>query len=543
VLRRALLVLFSWAIVVACRNGEKTGATSGAKLPAAPFSAWSPTRVAEIYFSTEVDGYIEPCGCTTKPLGGIQRLATVLARGAKDRALIDAGDLFFPTTGLDDTTRQQHVFKSRMLARAYRQLGAVAINVAESDLFGGIDLLKDLQREGAVPLLSANVRPIGDSGPVVARSVIRNVGGIRVGITGIATPERVAGIDGVTAIEYGPSVRAEVSAMRKGGADVVIVLAHAGEVGAREIAKAVPEIDVIVRAPGTPIEREPSGPEKVGSVVIVEAGSQGQHIGRLTIALGPKAPERPLALDDTGQAELRRRALAERKIKAYRMEIDAWSVDPTKAEAVQAKKAQIEGLEAKLKEPMPEPAPMTGPSMRVDLVKLTDDIPPDPEMSRLLAAYYVQLREMNMEKGDVSRCKQADKAQAVFIGTEKCIECHEEEYAFWKKTKHAKAWATLEEQGKHFDLTCIGCHTVGYQQPGGFCRLKDVGVLKNVGCESCHGPGSAHAKDKDASSIRLSVSDDFCRSSCHTPEHSDAFVFEKYVREITGAGHDLSEKK
>jgi hypothetical protein len=120
------------------------------------------------------------------------------------------------------------------------------------------------------------------------------------------------------------------------------------------------------------------------------------------------------------------------------------------------------------------------------------------------------------------------------------VECHEEAYAFWKKTKHAHAWATLEEQGKHFDLTCIGCHTVGYQQAGGFCRLKDVSPLKEVGCESCHGPGSIHVEDSEPSSIKLEASEETCKSACHVPDHSDAFVFEKYLREITGAGHVLS---
>jgi hypothetical protein len=527
------------AAVVACRNGEKTAESSPARSPA---SAWTPARVAEIYFSTEVSGYIEPCGCTTKPLGGIQRLATVLERGRTDRVLIDAGDLLFPPSGLDEITKAQHLLKSRILARAYRQLGAVALNVAESDLSAGIDLLKDLQREGAVPLVSANVRPSAESGPAIARSFVRSVGGIRVGITGVATPEKVAGIGGVTAIEYAPALRAEIAAMRKGGAELILVLAHTGEVGARELAKAVPEIDVIVRAPGTPIEREPQGPERVNGVIVVEAGSQGQHVGRLTLSFGPTPPERPVALDDAGQREIKERRLIQRKINAYKMEVAAWSVDASKAEAVKAKQAQIESLQGQLAQPMRREVPPVGPHVRVDLVRLGEEIPSSPEMSRLLTAYYGELRELNVDKGDLALCR-SDKAKPTFVGTDKCVECHEDAYNFWKKTKHARAWATLEEQGKHFDLTCVGCHTVGYQQAGGFCRLKDVGVLKSVGCESCHGPGSKHAEDSEAKSIRLEVTEETCKSACHVPDHSDAFVFEKYLREITGEGHVLANAK
>ena len=88
----------------------------------------------------------------------------------------------------------------------------------------------------------------------------------------------------------------------------------------------------------------------------------------------------------------------------------------------------------------------------------------------------------------------------------------------------------------------LGCHTVGYQLPGGFCRLKDVGELKDVGCEMCHGPGQFHIeKDGDSDEIQLTVTEKTCAGSCHVPEHSDTFNFPKYVRQITGEGHPLSE--
>lgn len=519
----------------ACRNGDRatespSGHTTG---------GFAPARIAELYFSTEVDGYIEPCGCTTKPLGGIQRLATVLERGRKDRVLIDAGNLFFPDR-IEPLAREQHLLKSRVLARVYRQLGAAAINIAENDLAEGSDLLKEMQREGAVPFVSANVRPVGDTGPSIARSFLRSIGDIKVGITGLATPEHLSNVKGITAIEFAPAVRAEVANLRKEGAEVIIVLAHAGELGAKDLARAVPEIDIIVRAPGTPIEREPSAPVRVNNVIIVEAGSQGQHVGKMTLSFGTGAPERPLLLDDSGQRQVKQRALTERKIRAYRMEADAWSVDPTKAEAVKAKEQQIAALEAELKQPPQAEPPLEKAHVKMELIRLTEDVPSNPEMSTLLTAYYADLRAMNLEKGDPAKCASPDKSKAVFVGSDACQRCHEDAYAFWKKTKHAKAWATLEEQGKHFDLTCVGCHTVGYQQAGGFCRLKDVGALKDVGCESCHGAGSIHVDDSEPSSITLAVPSDTCMGMCHVPDHSDSFVYEKYLLEITGKGHQLS---
>ena len=40
-------------------------------------------------------------------------------------------------------------------------------------------------------------------------------------------------------------------------------------------------------------------------------------------------------------------------------------------------------------------------------------------------------------------------------------------YAVWQTTAHAGAWETLTSRDKDFDQTCVGCHSVGYEKPGG----------------------------------------------------------------------------
>lgn len=493
-------------------------------------------RVAELYLSTGVVGYAEPCGCTTTPLGGIQRLATVLSRGAKARALLDAGSLLFPSEPLTDTTREQHVLKARMLARVYRQLGAVALNVGPTDVKLGLGFLEELQREGAVPLVSTNLRPVGEGGPAIAQSLLREVGGIRVGVLGVGRPEDFAG-GALAAIEYVPAVRAEQALLRKRGAEVVVVLAHVGDRGAEDLAREVPELDVIVRAPGTPIGQRPAPPRRVGSVIVLEAGSQGQHIGRLTLRFGAQTPPRPLTLDDAGAEAEARRALLAKKIRAYKTELAAWQADPSKAEAVASKQKQLAELERQHDAPAPAAAAaQPTPSVRFELVPLGVDIPSDPTATEILGAYYAALRELNLSKGDTTLC-QPRPGEPTYVGTEACKACHLPAYEQWRTTKHGKAWATLESQDKHFDLTCIGCHTVGYQKPGGYCRLADVGPLKDVGCENCHGPGSAHVGTGDKAKIARGVTEATCTAGCHVPEHSDGFSYGAYLPRVLGPGH------
>ncbi|MBK8014895.1 MAG: hypothetical protein IPK13_26560 [Deltaproteobacteria bacterium] len=447
--------------------------------------------------------------------------------------------MLFPSSKLLPETRAQHRLKASLLARAYQQLGALAINVSEGELVEGVEFLSDLQRNGAVRLVSANVRPARrEGGPSVARSFLHDVGGIKIGVTGVSTPERVAAIGArVSVIEYAPPVSAEVNALKARGAEVVVVLANVGENAARTLARNVPGIDVIVRAPGSAIESPVSTPEQVAGVLIVEAGSQGQHVGRLSIRWGLDTPPRPFTFDDRALLLAKQRMMVERRLKAYAIEIEAWGRDPSKAAAVRGRQAQMARLEASLTSGLQPSAPLAGPHIGVELIPLGTEIPADPGVGQMLKGYYDQLQALNLEKGDPALCAPTKDSPVVFVGSEVCRSCHEEAFAFWKTTKHARAWATLEDEGKHFDLTCIGCHTVGYRQPGGFCRLKDLGVLKDVGCENCHGPGSLHVGDQKAESITLETTKSTCDGQCHVPEHSDGFAYEEYLSQITGPGH------
>lgn len=527
-------------LTLSCRSGDRTQTRNGDRPHARPAEQWTPARTAEIYFTTDVAGYVEPCGCTSEPLGGLPRLANIIGASKLPRGLVDAGNLLLPPADdFDPVTREQHMVKARVIARAYRRLGALALNVGPADLVAGEALLAELQREGAVPFVSANVRPRREGGPQIARSFIRVVGGIRIGFTGVATPEKVAAAaPALTVLEHGPALRMEVLALREAGAEVVIVLAHVGEGGAMGLAELVPETDLIIRAPGTPVERSVSAPRRVGSVIVAEAGSHGQHVGRVTLRLNAEV-ERPLALDDAGIKRFRRRQLDRRKLKAWRLEREAWSVDPAKGAAVKAKDAQIARLVRQLAQPLPPAGSPAGPHVRIDVVPLSRDVPEDPSVAGLLAGYYQKLAAFNLEKGDRAACG-ASPGRPTYVGTARCAACHPAAYAFWEKTEHADAWATLEKDGKHYDLTCIGCHVVGYRQPGGFCRLKEASGFENVGCEMCHGPGSQHARDRDADSIVLASTRATCAAECHVPEHSDGFVYETYLRKVTGPGHELS---
>jgi hypothetical protein len=126
---------------------------------------------------------------------------------------------------------------------------------------------------------------------------------------------------------------------------------------------------------------------------------------------------------------------------------------------------------------------------------------------------------------------------------ETCGDCHRHEanLEFWQKTGHAHAWKTLVDVNKQWSFDCIKCHVTGYGEKGG-SAMAHVEGLTDVQCEVCHGPGSLHAAKPKQVKIPTAAPGEKLCLTCHTPEHSDTFQFEAYLRDIVGAGHGAKRR-
>ncbi len=116
-----------------------------------------------------------------------------------------------------------------------------------------------------------------------------------------------------------------------------------------------------------------------------------------------------------------------------------------------------------------------------------------------------------------------------YAGVAKCSGCHQPFEESWKKTAHAKAFATLESAGKSADPECLICHTVGYGEEGGFFSIETTPELKNVQCEACHGLDMEHLTD--FSRPMQPVTERVCLK-CHTESNSPDFDYPLYLEKI-----------
>ena len=153
---------------------------------------------------------------------------------------------------------------------------------------------------------------------------------------------------------------------------------------------------------------------------------------------------------------------------------------------------------------------------------LKQDVAEDPIIRAVLKEYDRKVAALLKEE----ELKPISGGQ--YLGSEKCVECHQSYVDSWKATKHSAAFATLERAGKSKDPECVKCHTVGFGEEGGFLSLKATPGLANVQCESCHGPGREHAADF---SPMRPIGIEVCLR-CHTHENSPEFDYQKYLEKI-----------
>ncbi|MGA2864090.1 MAG: multiheme c-type cytochrome [Verrucomicrobiota bacterium] len=166
---------------------------------------------------------------------------------------------------------------------------------------------------------------------------------------------------------------------------------------------------------------------------------------------------------------------------------------------------------------------------------LHDQIPQDPSLRRLAQAYRDEVRRTPLAADDPANAA-ADtvpgvRTAASFVGSPRCVDCHQSAGALWAKSGHARAFATLSDRKADADPKCIGCHTTGFGAASGYRRPFGPDKLVDVGCESCHGPGSLHVRqregDKSINFTYRPLDAGDCKK-CHYGEFSRPFYWYEF---------------
>jgi hypothetical protein len=506
-----------------------------------------------VFWLAGLKGYLEPCGCSADVLlGGIDRIVGYVQAAKKlypNTIMIDAGDTFFEYADIEEHAVPQEEAKTDVIAAALEKMGIRFTVPGERDFALGTKLyLEKLDQAGVVPIAS-NMKIEGEA---LDGYKVVELGDQKVMFLGYVQPDLYEGIEGV---EVSPLPTKHDNSGAKAAideADTVVLVMHGDLAATKQMLEVVGGIDFAVVGHDP---RETDQIDVVNGGHTLEAYDQGRYVGVLKL-YQREGDESWVNAGAGSESELEG---IEKQIEHVRDSINRFSPSQRRENPPMLKRLRdrLESLEERREELQTATVnvPESGDAFIYRPVPMEPGFPINDQMRKLRIEYNQSLQEL---AGQIDReIPEAEEGEAVFIGSNNCATCHSEAYEFWEKTQHAHAVKTLQDRDKLYDDSCIGCHVVGYEQPGGSVigklqyKATVEGIemekdLREVGCEECHGPGSKHriqpvGGDGEPQHIIRDPGKNECMT-CHVPEHSPNFNFESYVQDVTGEGHPMSPK-
>jgi hypothetical protein len=506
-----------------------------------------PRPTLRIVAMTDIEGMLEPCGCQSRPLGGLDRAAALVAELRADGVptiLVVAGDTFVrpgaepasasapanptalpagsgapasatpepvatgdsPPPAPDGAADPTEDWRAETLARALREMGLVGAALGTGDL------------TWTARASSGGKRPPGTG--VGGEPLLISEFGVRVGLFALDAGDAQKQI-----------LAAETAAaeLRDGGADVVIGLYTGPASTAHRIAGPGGTDFLLV---GGLSESTVRPPDQAGDTTLLHAGRHGH--GLLVLDLVRRG--HGLWTDASEWTRDRRRAHLDRRILNLETRISGWENEPSvDSHDLDEQRSNLARLR-KERAAIDGASPGGGNLFYAHYLEIGQDRARDPDVAALLGAHARRVNARNREAFANVAPASAVEGQSHYVGADACRSCHETQFTWWRSDPHGTAYATLVRLDKQYHQECVGCHVTGYGRPGGAALVQNEGRI-DVGCESCHGPGSAHVADEGAAGLVVRDAPAATCTACHDAEHSDLFEHAKYRARLIAPGH------
>jgi hypothetical protein len=363
--------------------------------------------------------------------------------------------------------------KARLYRKVHEYLSLDVQGVGDLDLSLGWPFLKENYAGASFPLVCANlVEKSTGKAPFPGYKILER-GGLKVAFIGLLSrdedahlPYQVGELLEVT--DPDEALKRTLKELDVKKPDLRILLSHLGRNEEIRIGREVPGLDLILGGHSGDIMQVPV---LTAGIPIVQAGRRGKRIGRIDLWINLQGAPGAEEYRDFKTAKRKTKAQFSKRI-AYVNRIQqvkkAMEFDPVVDTWIKEYKAEIAALPPLVEEPQ-------------------DLEPEEPELP----------------------------VESRYWGSDTCSKCHVKQAEWWKKTRHAHAFQTLVKAGTEKSADCIGCHSVGYKDPGGFMQPTDVGKFRNVSCENCHGRGDDHGQEEKFNTAPRSPAT--C-TACHTQD-------------------------
>ncbi|AHM03086.1 2',3'-cyclic-nucleotide 2'-phosphodiesterase [Roseibacterium elongatum DSM 19469] len=249
---------------------------------------------------------------------GLLRVAEriIAARAAcENTLLLDNGDTL-QGAPLGDAAVSEIMPRGRThpMIAAMNTLGYDAATLGNHDFDFGLEALAAAMAGACFPVVLANIRrtdgvPLAPPRALLRRKVVARCGTshtLRIGVTGVAPPQiarwsRKRLGDRIQVADMPRIAARQARALRREGADLVIVLAHSGlgaavaETGmenAAHLLAALPDVDAVIAGHSHRVFPDADHPEGLlAGTPVVQPGFHGSHLGCIDLTLSRTRPE------------------------------------------------------------------------------------------------------------------------------------------------------------------------------------------------------------------------------------------------------------
>ncbi len=493
--------------------------------------------------TSNVNGYVEPCGCVAGQIGGIDRLAGyVQDELAKNPAslFVDCGDLIAEDAELDKSVVAQLPHKAEAFVSTWADIGCAAIAVGEMELAHlGPELMLELSERHGVPFVCGNVVD-AQGKDVFPRYVIVERGGKRIGIFSLLAKRlKEAKVKEPENIDVGQLLRrrglrvldwekraGDIVAELLPKTDMILCASHLGFDLNRVLAKTLPQVDLVF---GGHFGTAKQGHKVVRDTPVLVSQVRGSRVDRVEwwwpdedsyFLEGDERGERGHgSLIDASEfvradmaVEIQEREYAgmvRRELLYLRGEYRQKLADKT---------AQLGGA-VRLRNELPERP--TGNRFAHIQVPMHRDLRRSDIALTAVDEYHESVHAMWTEDAKDSVLRESE----AYVGSVGCEGCHPGQVEFWRATRHSFALSALESTRQEVDAECFPCHTVGWGRGGGFLRPGRHQGFENVECAACHGPTGAHVLGGASYFMPNLISNPSMETcaGCHNSEHDPPF--------------------
>ncbi len=211
--------------------------------------------------------------------GGLARVATLrgrIQRESPNILFVLAGDFLSPST-------MSSMFQGSQMVAVLNAAGLDVATFGNHEFDFGPDITRERMQESHFEWVSANVLdpatglPFGGAVPFV----VRDLGGVRVALFGLTTPQTQILSKGAATLKFLDPIQAARDVLTRARhlkADVIIALTHQDMAEDKQLAAAVPGIDLILGGhEHVPLDA------RVGRTLILKAGSDAKFLGRIDL--------------------------------------------------------------------------------------------------------------------------------------------------------------------------------------------------------------------------------------------------------------------